>query len=74
MFAAMEKATVPFPLPLAPDVIVSQESLLVAVQVQPVVVATLALLELAVATGFSEVGETVNVQGTGAAACVTVTV
>ena len=74
VLAAMVKATVPLPLPLAPDVIVSQESLLVAVQVQPVVVVTLLLLELAGAAGFSAVGDTVNVQGTGAAAWVTVTV
>ena len=74
MFAAMAKATVPFPLPLAPEVRVNQESLLIAVHAQPVVVVTPALLELAVAAGFNEVGDTVNVQGTGAPACVTVTV
>ena len=72
MFAAIEKATVPLPLPLAPDVMLSQEALLVAVQVQPVVVVTLALLDPAVAAGFNEVGDTVNVQATPA--CVTVTV
>ena len=74
VFAAMEKATVPLPLPLPPDVMVSQASLLVAVQLQPVAVVTLALLELAAAAGFSVVGDTVNVQGGGAPACVTVTV
>ena len=74
VLAAMANTTVPFPLPLAPEVMVSQESLLVAVHVQPVVVVTVALLELAPAAGLSDVGETVNVQGTGAAAWVTVTV
>ena len=74
VFPAIEKATVPLPLPLTPDVMVSQASLLVAVQLQPVAVVTLALLELAAAAGFSEVGDTVNVHGGGAAAWVTVTV
>ena len=74
VFAAIEKATVPLPLPLVPDVIVSQESLLVAVQLQPGAVVTLALLELAAAAGFSAVGETVKVQGGGAPAWVRVTV
>ena len=72
VLAAMEKATEPLPLPLAPDVMVSQASLLVAAQVQPVVVVTVALLEPAAAVGLSEVGDTVKAQG--AAACVTVTV
>ncbi len=72
--AAIENATAPLPLPLAPDVIVSQEALLVAVHVQPIVVVTLALFEPAVAGGLSEVGETVNVQGAGAPAWITVTV
>jgi len=63
VFAAMENATVPLPDPLAPDVIVSQEALLVAVQLHPDVVVTLALLEPAVAAGFSESGETVKLQG-----------
>jgi hypothetical protein len=64
----MEKPTVPFPLPLAPDVIVSQLALLVAVQLQPAAVVTLAPLELAAAAGFSAVGDTANVQGSGAPA------
>ena len=72
MFAATEKVTVPFPLPLAPDVMLSQEALLVAVHVHPVAVVTLLLLELAVAPGLSDVGETMYVQATPA--CVTVTV
>ena len=70
--AAMENATVPLPLPLAPEVMVNHASLLVAVQVQPVVVVTVALLEPAAAVGLSEVGDTVKEHG--AAACVTVTV
>ena len=74
VFAAIENATVPLPLPLAPDVIVSQASLLVAVQLQPAAVVTLLLLELAAAPGFSAVGDTVTVQGGGAPAWVTVTV
>jgi hypothetical protein len=73
VFASMEKATVPLPLPLTPEVIVSHESLLVAVQLQPAAAVTLLLLEVAVAGGFSDVGETLNVQGAGAPACVTVT-
>ena len=59
VFAAIAKATVPLPLPLAPDVMVSQESLLVAVQVQPVAAVTLALLEPAAAAGLNAMGETV---------------
>ena len=74
VFAAIEKATVPLPLPLAPEVMVNQESLLVAVQLQPAAVVTLLLLEPAAAPGFSVVGETVKVQGGGAPAWVTVTV
>src|SRR6185295_10360421 len=35
VFAAMVNVTVPFPDPLAPDVIVSQAALLIAVHVQP---------------------------------------
>ena len=72
VFAAMEKATVPLPLPLAPDVIVIQAALLVAVQLQPVVVETVELLELAAAVGLNEVGDALNEQA--AAAWVTVTV
>jgi hypothetical protein len=53
-------------------VIVNQESLLVAVHAQPVVVVTVAVLDPAAATGFSVVGATLNVQG--APCCVTVTV
>lgn len=74
VFASIEKATVPLPLPLTPDVMVSQELLLVAVQLQPAAVVTVLLLELAPAPGVSAVGETVKLQGDGAPAWVTVTV
>ena len=59
VFAAIEKATVPLPLPLAPDVMLSQEALLVAVHMHPAAVVTLALLEPAAAVGLSAMGETV---------------
>jgi len=64
--AAMEKATVPLPTPVAPEVTVSQASLLVAVQEHPLGDVTVALLEPAVAAGFIDVGETENVQGAAA--------
>ena len=72
VLAAMEKATVPLPEPLVPDVMASHESLLVAVQEQPLVVVTVALPVPAVDAGLSEVGETLNVQA--APAWVTFTV
>ena len=62
----------PLPLPLAPDVIVNQGSLLVAVHAQPAVVVTVAVLDPAAATGLSDMGATLNVQA--APCCVTVTV
>jgi hypothetical protein len=40
---ATENLTVPFPVPLWPDVMVTQPTLLVAVHAQPVWVVTLAL-------------------------------
>jgi len=63
--------TVPFPVPLPPELIVIHVALLVAVHPQPVpaVTATLAAPPAAVALGF--VGDTPNAH---AAACVTVTV
>ena len=62
----------PLPLPVAPDVMVNQEALLVAVHAQPAVVVTVAVLDPAAATGFRVVGATLKVQ---AAPCwVTVTV
>ena len=45
VFADALKPTEPFPLPDAPDVMVSQLALLVAVQVQPVPAVTLTLLD-----------------------------
>jgi len=72
VLAAMENATAPFPLPLAPDVMASQEALLVAVQLQPAGVVTVLPLKLAAAPGVSAVGDTVNVQGTPAWVTVTV--
>ncbi len=74
VFASIEKATVPLPLPVTPDVMVIQEALLVAVQLQPVAVVTVLLLELAPAPGVSDAGETAKLQGDGAPAWVTVTV
>jgi hypothetical protein len=41
VFAVMLNPTVPLPLPLAPDVMLIHDVLLVAVHVQPVVVETL---------------------------------
>jgi hypothetical protein len=41
VFAAILKAALPFPLPLAPDVIDSHEALAAAVHVQPVAAVTL---------------------------------
>ena len=66
VLAAMEKATVPLPEPLVPDVMASHESLLVAVQEQPLVVVTVALLDPAVAAGFKVVGEIEKAQGAAA--------
>jgi hypothetical protein len=43
LFCGALKVTVPLPVPLAPDVMVSQVALLVAVQVHPVPVVTLAV-------------------------------
>jgi hypothetical protein len=63
VFAAMEYATVSLPLPVAPEVIVSHEALLVAVHMQPVAVVTLALLEPAPAAGLTASGETAKLQG-----------
>lgn len=73
VFAATLKFTEPPPLPLDPDVIVSQASFETAVQLQPVpeltVTVPVAAAELA---RFDEVGEIVNMQGEPA--CVTVNV
>ena len=74
LFAAIENATTPLPVPEPPEVIVIQESLLAAVQLQPAAVVTLALDDPAPAVGVSDTGDTLKVQGDVAAACVTVTV
>ena len=74
VFAAMLNAAVPLPLPLAPEVIVSQVALLVAVQAHPASAVTVALLEPSAAARFNVVGATVKVQDEVAAACVTVIV
>ena len=50
---------VPCRSPLAPDVTVIHEAVLAAVQVQPVAVVTVMLLEPALAAGFVVSGETV---------------
>jgi hypothetical protein len=71
-FAPMLKTTAPLPFPLAPDVIDNQEALLVAVQLQPAEVLTLATLDPALAGELTDVGATENVHG--APCCVTVTV
>ena len=67
-FASIVNATVPLPLPLTPAVMVNHESLLVAVQSQLAAVVTPTLFEPPAAAGFSDVGETPNVQGGGAPA------
>jgi len=60
VFAATLNVTVPLPFPLAPEVIVNQEVLLVAAHVQPAVVETVELAELAAAAGLKVVGATVK--------------
>jgi len=74
VFAATLYLTVPFPLPLAPALIVIHEmALLVAVQVQPEPAVTLTVPVVAADdVRFDDVGEIVNVHG--AAAWVTVNV
>jgi hypothetical protein len=54
--AATESATVPFPLPLAPLVIVSHDALLVAVHAQPARLVTDTLAAWPAATALAEVG------------------
>ena len=64
--------TVPLPLPVAPAVIVSHASLLVAVQAQPVDVVTATVPVPAADATFADAGEIVAEQVI--AACVTVNV
>jgi hypothetical protein len=63
--------TVPFPLPLAPDVIVIHETLLDAVQLQPAPAVTVTFAVPPLDVVDCDVGEIVKVQLAG---CVTVTV
>jgi hypothetical protein len=60
------------PLPLAPEVTVSQLALLVAVQLQPVAAVTVNVPEAPAALTFADTGESVGAHG--ALACVTVKV
>jgi hypothetical protein len=55
--------TVPFPLPLVPELMVSQVWFRVAVQLQPGCAATVTELCPAVPVGFADVGATEKVQG-----------
>jgi hypothetical protein len=59
VLAAMLNATVPSPLPFAPDVMVNQAALLVPFHAQPAVAVTVTFPDPADAPGFSEVGATV---------------
>jgi hypothetical protein len=59
LLAVKLKATVPLPVPLAPEVIVNQVAFLVAVHVQPALVVTLTVLDPALAPGFRMVGASV---------------
>ena len=72
VFAVALKVTVPFPLPLAPPLIVSQALLLAAVHVQPLAAVTAVVDEPAAEVSVGDVGETPNVQLIPL--CVTVTV
>ena len=55
--------TEPFPLPVAPAVMVSHASLLTAVQAQPVDVVTATVPVPAAAVGLADAGEMVGVHG-----------
>ncbi len=63
VFAVALKVTVPFPLPLAPPVTLSQAALLVAVQAHPGPAVTPVVEAPAAAVSVRAVGETANVQG-----------
>jgi hypothetical protein len=71
-FAATVYETDPFPVPLAPALIVIHASLLVAVHAQPVATVTLTVPDPPPATAFADTGAIVGAQG--APACVTVKV
>jgi hypothetical protein len=70
----MLNATDPFPVPLAPDVIVSHAALLVAVHAQPAVVVTATEPLDAVSGAFWLGGAIENVHGAAPASCDTVNV
>jgi hypothetical protein len=72
VFAAIENATVPLPLPVAPDVIVAQESGVVAVQAQPPGAVTVTVPLPPAAATACDVGAIVTAHEM--AACVTVNV
>ncbi len=72
VFAVALKVTVPFPLPLAPLLMVSQAALLAAVQAHPLAAVTPVVDEPAAEVNERDVGDTPNVQLTPL--CVTVTV
>jgi hypothetical protein len=75
VFAAAANATVPLPVPDAPPVSVSHGALAVAVHAQvPADAVTATEPEPPVSATLCPVGEIVNVQGAGGAACVTVNV
>ena len=63
VFAVALKVTVPFPLPLAPPVTVSQPALLVAVHAHPGPAVTPVVEEPAAEVSVRAVGDTANVQG-----------
>jgi hypothetical protein len=74
VLAAMLNATVPFPLPLAPDVIVSHDALLLAVHAHPLWVVTPTEPLDAVSGAFWPADESENEHGAAPAACVTVNI
>lgn len=76
VFAATLKPTFPFPVPVAPDVMVIHGALLLAVHAQPPPAVTVTIPVLAAAATFASVGEMeyVHGEGTATAACVTVKV
>jgi hypothetical protein len=75
VFAAAVNATDPFPLPLLPLVIVTQESVLVAVQLHPLGAVTATDPESPVLATDWLAGEIVKLHvGPGRPSCVTVTV
>ena len=73
VLAATVYATLPFPVPVAPDVTVIHDALLLAVQIQPAAVVTPTVPDAPVAAMLWSVGAIEYVQeGVATAACVTV--